>query len=70
MKFSQSGIENEDSYQLRTCELDFKKNSHDYQTKKYKVLVRRMNVLILGLEGLKTFCSFEISIQTNETKQT
>ena len=53
LNISQTGIENEDNYQLDRCDLDITANSHGYLTKKYMVLVRRMTVLILGIKGLR-----------------
>ena len=53
MKYvSQTGIKNEEYYQLKRCDLDRAPNSHDYPTKKSMVLVRRKNVSILGMKGL------------------
>ena len=43
------GIENEDYYQLKRCDLVRTPNSHDYPKEKSMVLVRRMNVLISGM---------------------
>ena len=48
---SQVSIENEVNYQLKRCEFDITPNSYDYSTKKPIVLIRRMNVLILGMKG-------------------
>ena len=51
---SHTGIESEDNYQLMRCDLDVTQNSHDYQTKKPMVLVRRINVSIFGMKGVNT----------------
>ena len=41
----QTGIENEEYYQLKRCDLDITPNSYDYPTKKSMVLVRRMKIV-------------------------
>ena len=44
----QTGIENEDNYQLTRSDLDITPNIRDYPTKQSMAFVRRRNVLILG----------------------
>ena len=39
---------------LRGVNLDMTPNSHDYRTKKSVVLVRRINISILEMKGLRT----------------
>ena len=48
--FVKTGIEKEDNYQLKRCGFDLTPNSYDYPTKKSMVLVRRINVSILGVK--------------------
>ena len=41
-------MEIEENYQLNRCDLNIMPSSHDYPTKNYMVLVRRINLSILG----------------------
>ena len=41
-------------FQTKRCDLDITPNSHDYLTKKYMVLVGRMNSLVMEMKGLNT----------------
>ena len=52
-EMSVTAIEGKDYYQLNRCDLDISLNSHDYPTEKSKLLVRRMNVPILEMKGLR-----------------
>ena len=54
---SQTGIENEDYYQLERCDPDVTPKSHDYPSRNSMVLVERMNVSIVEMNGLILVCS-------------
>ena len=62
---SQTGTENKENYQLKRCDLDITPNFHDYPTKKSMVLVRRMNVLILGMKGWMTSSDLPFAVSQN-----
>ena len=56
--FSETSVrqcsENEDNHQVKRCDTDITPNTHNYPTKKFMVLVRRMKVSIFVMKGLRT----------------